>query len=165
MSKPPTSTVYQRKSGSQRGFRKSRDATPPNRLQRALAVRLPSGSHLGREWSMRAAVLHQVASLHRNPLVIEDLPLPSPGPGEVQLRVEACGVCRTDLHIVTGELPMKRPMSVPGHQVVGRVAALGVDLSPDSVRVGQRVGVSWLGGADGTCEACRHGLENLCDNI
>jgi propanol-preferring alcohol dehydrogenase len=114
---------------------------------------------------MRAAVLHQVASLNRSPLVIEDLPLPSPGPGEVQLRVEACGVCRTDLHIVTGELPMKRPTIVPGHQVVGRVAVLGSDLSVDSVRVGQRVGISWVGGADGTCEACRHGLENLCDNI
>ena len=60
---------------------------------------------------------------------------------------------------------MKRPTIVPGHQVVGRIAALGSDLSADSVRVGQRVGISWVGGADGTCEACRHGLENLCDNI
>jgi propanol-preferring alcohol dehydrogenase len=77
---------------------------------------------------------------------------PAPGPGEVQLRVLACGVCRTDLHIVDGELPALREAVVPGHQIVGEV-----------VGTGERVGVSWIGGTDGDCPYCRRGMENLCD--
>jgi propanol-preferring alcohol dehydrogenase len=78
---------------------------------------------------------------------------PEPGPGEVLLRVKACGVCRTDLHIVDGELPALRPAVVPGHQIVGEV-----------VGTGARVGVSWIGGTDGLCDYCRRGMENLCDS-
>ena len=97
---------------------------------------------------MRAAILHRDA----HTLVIEDVPTPEPAPGEILLRVEACGVCRTDLHIVAGELKALRDAVIPGHQIVGR-----------DVKTGARFGVSWLGGADGSCDLCRKGLENLCD--
>lgn len=80
-------------------------------------------------------------------------PTPEPGRGEVLLKVRACGVCRTDLHIIDGELPPLREAVVPGHQIVGEV-----------VGDGRRVGVSWLGGTDGSCPYCRRGLENLCDS-
>ena len=112
---------------------------------------------------MRAAVLRHTANLSHNPLSLEEILVPIPGKGEVQIRVEACGVCRTDLHIVMGELPVKHANVIPGHQIVGRVTALGPDVA--SPEVGRRVGISWLGGADGVCNACTHGLENLCDNI
>jgi propanol-preferring alcohol dehydrogenase len=110
---------------------------------------------------MRAAVLHHPAPIEQNPLQLEDLPVPSPGKGEVLLRVEACGVCRTDLHITSGELPPLRPAVTPGHQIVGHVEKLGE--SVNDLRVGARVGVSWLGGTDGTCPLCRKNMENLCD--
>lgn len=97
---------------------------------------------------MRAAVL----ATPGRPLEAATLPDPSPGPGEVLLRVEACGVCRTDLHIADGELAARGLPRVLGHQVVG------VD-----VATGRRLGVPWLGGADGTCRFCRSGRENLCD--
>ena len=97
---------------------------------------------------MRAAVLHRGT----RKLAIEDVPIPEAGPGEVLLRVEACGVCRTDLHIVAGELKPLRDAVIPGHQIVGR-----------DTRTGARLGVSWLGGTDGTCPLCRKGMENLCD--
>lgn len=113
---------------------------------------------------MRAAVLHKPAPINRNPLVIEELPRPQPGPGEVLLRVEACGVCRTDLHISAGELPPLRAEVVPGHQIVGRVVELGPDASNAFPKIGDRVGISWMGGVDGTCELCRKGMENLCDH-
>ncbi len=97
---------------------------------------------------MRAAILRQP-----NPtLVLEDAPIPEPAAGEVLLRVEACGVCRTDLHIVAGELKPLHDAVIPGHQIVGR-----------DTKTGARLGVSWLGGVDGTCLLCRKGLENLCD--
>lgn len=101
---------------------------------------------------MLAAVLREPAPLARSPLRLEERALPQPGEGEVLLKVRACGVCRTDLHIVEGELPAHRSPLVPGHQIVGEVAGTGV-----------RVGVSWLGGTDGTCEYCKAGRENLCD--
>ena len=110
---------------------------------------------------MRAAVLHHPAPIEQNPLQLEDLPVPSPGKGEVLLRVEACGVCRTDLHITSGELPPLRPAVTPGHQIVGHVEKLGEGVN--DLRVGARVGVSWLGGTDGTCPLCRKNMENLCD--
>ena len=88
--------------------------------------------------------------------------MPEPGAGEALLRVEACGVCRTDLHITMGELKPLREAVVPGHQIVGRVERVGAGVA--SALVGRRVGVSWLGSVDGTCQLCRKGMENLCDN-
>jgi len=111
---------------------------------------------------MRAAVLHRPAPIASRPLAIEDLPIPQPGPGEVLLKVEACGVCRTDLHITAGELPPLHEAITPGHQIVARVEQLGAGV--DSTRFGERVGVSWLGGVDGTCPLCRKNRENLCDH-
>ena len=111
---------------------------------------------------MRAAVLHQPAPAATRPLAIEDLPIPEPGPGEVLLKVEACGVCRTDLHITAGELRPLHPAITPGHQIVGRVQKLGQGITEP--RIGERYGVSWLGGVDGTCLLCQKGRENLCDH-
>ncbi len=87
---------------------------------------------------------------------------PTPGPGQVRLRVSVCGVCRTDLHVATGELPPHRPRVVPGHQVVGTVDALGQ--GADRFAVGDRVGAAWLGATCGRCRFCRRGDENLCVN-
>ncbi|WP_180540654.1 zinc-dependent alcohol dehydrogenase family protein [Nevskia soli] len=95
---------------------------------------------------MKAAVLQS------GRLTIRDVPRPESTPGHVLLKVLACGVCRTDLHILDGELPALRDALIPGHQVVGETAG------------GKRVGVSWLGGVDGTCPYCLRGLENLCDH-
>ena len=101
--------------------------------------------------------------LHRagEPLVLEELPLPEPGPGQVRIRVEACALCRTDLHIVDGELDRPKLPLVPGHQIVGVVEALGERVYRD---LGERVGIPWLGWTDGECRFCRSGRENLCDN-
>ena len=114
---------------------------------------------------MRAAVLRQTGPVSAHSLSLEDVPVPQPKAGEVLIRIEACGVCRTDLHIVMGELPPVRPQVTPGHQIVGRVIAAGdrKDGSPWP-GLGSRVGVSWLGGVDGSCELCRLGMENLCDH-
>jgi propanol-preferring alcohol dehydrogenase len=106
---------------------------------------------------MRAMTLEAV----REPLVLRNRADPQPGMGEVRLRVEACGVCRTDLHVVDGELPEVVPPVVPGHEVVGLVDHLGTGV--EQLFLGQRVGVSWLGSACGTCDYCRSGRENLCD--
>jgi propanol-preferring alcohol dehydrogenase len=111
---------------------------------------------------MRAAVLHRPDPSLSDPLTIEDLPVPEPAQGEVLLRVEACGVCRTDLHITMGELPPLRDAVTPGHQIVGRVEKAGSGVSENMI--GRRVGVSWMGGVDGTCLLCRKGHENLCDH-
>jgi len=111
---------------------------------------------------MRAAVLRHPNPKNEKPLAVEDRPVPEPGRGEVLLRVEACGVCRTDLHITMGELKPLRDEVTPGHQIVGRVAKLGDGAA--GLAVGDRVGVSWLGGVDGTCLLCRKGFENLCDH-
>jgi propanol-preferring alcohol dehydrogenase len=110
---------------------------------------------------MKAMVLSSPAPIETAPLRLEELPVPQPGPGEVLVRVEVCGVCRTDLHIVEGDLPPHRMPVVPGHEVVGRVERKG----PDSgeVEIGERVGVAWLHRTDGTCTYCRRGDENLCD--
>jgi len=106
---------------------------------------------------MRAMVLHRLAT----PLVQEERPTPSPGRGEVRLRVEACGVCRTDLHLLDGELPQARLPVVPGHEVVGTIEAVCPDVS--AWKPGDRVGVPWLGGACGVCSYCAQDRENLCD--
>lgn len=108
---------------------------------------------------MRAAVFDSRSSAPGNWVSIEDLPLPNPASGEVLLKVLACGVCRTDLHIVEGDLPALRPRSVPGHQIVGEI----VQGATAELPAGTRVGVSWMGGVDGDCWYCRHQMENLCD--
>jgi propanol-preferring alcohol dehydrogenase len=109
---------------------------------------------------MKAMVLRSPAPVDTSPLRAEDVDLQPLRNGDVRLRVLACGVCRTDLHIVEGELPAKRPRLVPGHQLVGEIIQSGTTAH----RVGARVGVSWLGGTDGTCSFCVSGLENLCDH-
>jgi alcohol dehydrogenase, propanol-preferring len=109
---------------------------------------------------MKAAILASPAPISERPLQIVDVADPRVRSGHVLLRVRACGVCRTDLHIVEGELPPKQLRIIPGHQIVGEV----MDSGSNSVPVGSRVGVSWLGGTDGTCPYCQKGLENLCDS-
>ncbi len=109
---------------------------------------------------MKAAVLTSPQQIQKRPLRIGQVPDPEPKPGEVLLRVRVCGVCRTDLHIVEGDLPPLRKNVVPGHQIVGEVVA-GATLEHP---VGTRVGVSWIGGIDGSCPYCQRGLENLCDS-
>jgi len=106
---------------------------------------------------MRAMVLRRAGERLR----LEDRPVPGPGAMEVLIRVLACGVCRTDLHLVDGELPMCRTPIVPGHEIVGEVAMVGTRVR--GLRVGERVGVPWLGGACGRCRFCHSGEENLCD--
>ncbi|HKE23694.1 MAG TPA: zinc-dependent alcohol dehydrogenase family protein [Bryobacteraceae bacterium] len=101
---------------------------------------------------MKAAVLHQPQPAANRPLHIEDVPVPAAQPGHVLLRVRACGVCRTDLHIVEGELPPRGRAVIPGHQIVGEAG-------------GKRYGVCWLAGTDGSCWYCRHDMENLCDAV
>jgi len=170
-----------------------------------------TSSFCGIEFSfMKAAVLSAPSSISQSPLKIEDIPTPEPKSGHVLLKVLACGVCRTDLHIVEGELPPRKPRVVPGHQIVGEIIAGDFDGSTDRVgrlalsvaegtflsdreketggtsshvgtgglarpveqsstklrselRRGTRVGVSWIGGIDGTCSYCRRNMENLCD--
>jgi alcohol dehydrogenase, propanol-preferring len=111
---------------------------------------------------MRAMVLAAPAPAESRPLELRDVPIPEPGADDVLLRVRANAVCRTDLHVVEGELPEPKLPLVPGHQIVGIVEAVGERV--DSVAVGERVGVPWLGGVDGSCPYCRIGRENLCDN-
>ncbi len=108
---------------------------------------------------MKAAVLHSPQSIAKKPLRIEDIAKPTVEAGHVLLKVRACGVCRTDLHIVEGDLPPRLGQLIPGHQIVGDV----VDGATTELPMGTRVGVSWVGGIDGTCWYCRHGYENLCD--
>jgi alcohol dehydrogenase, propanol-preferring len=96
------------------------------------------------------------------PLRPAELPMPEPGPNQLRLRVAACGVCRTDLHIVDGELTEPKLPLVLGHEIVGRVEALGAEVP--GFALGDRVGVPWLGWTDGTCRYCRSGQENLCDH-
>lgn len=106
---------------------------------------------------MRAMVLDRPGT----PLVMRERVLPAAGAGELLIEVKACGVCRTDLHVVDGELTHPKLPIVPGHEVVGRVAAIGAGVSGFSI--GERVGVPWLGATCGSCPYCREGAENLCD--
>ena len=111
--------------------------------------------------TMRAAVFHGPVAAGQKPLTIEQMPRPTPAAGESLLRVLACGVCRTDLHIIEGDLPpLLRPL-IPGHQIVAEI----VTTDSTTLHVGDRVGVSWMGGVDGTCKFCTSGRENLCDNV
>lgn len=107
--------------------------------------------------AMRAMVLEQVGA----PLTMRERPVPTPAAGEILVAVAACGVCRTDLHVVDGELPHPKLPLVPGHEIVGRVAAIGAGVA--GFAIGQRVGVPWLGHTCGVCPYCRSGRENLCD--
>jgi alcohol dehydrogenase, propanol-preferring len=111
---------------------------------------------------MKACVLRKPAPIDSRPLDYTDVPITEPGRGEVLVRVRYCGVCRTDLHVVEGELPPKKAPVIPGHQVVGTVERGG----QGSVRfpAGSRVGIAWLQKTDGTCSYCRSGAENLCDH-
>jgi alcohol dehydrogenase, propanol-preferring len=106
---------------------------------------------------MRAMVLNAIGQSLR----LTELPIRQPGPTEVRLKVEACAVCRTDLHVVDGDLPEPKLPLVPGHEIVGIVEAVGSDVDP--ARIGRRVGVPWLGHTCGHCSYCANGAENLCD--
>src|SRR3954468_22677463 len=137
---------------------------------------------------MQAAVLSAPAPIYQSPLKMEHVLAPEPKPGHVLLKVLACGVCRTDLHIVEGELPPRMPRVIPGHQIVGEIIGGDFDSTTDHVveaghvaegchvgtgvharpveqrstplSRGTRVGVSWIGGTDGTCSYCRRNMEN-----
>ena len=113
-----------------------------------------------KDGGMQAWVIRLPGPLAGHPLLLADLPVPEPGAGEVRVRVLACGVCRTDLHLAEGDLPPRRPGTVPGHEVVGRVDARG----PGANRfgLGDRIGIAWLRRTCGTCRFCRRGAENLC---
>ena len=109
---------------------------------------------------MQTWVVDHTAPIDDGPLRRIDRDEPKPGPGQVRVRVTCCGVCRTDLHLAEGDLPPRRPSVAPGHEVVGRVDALGEGAR--RFAVGERVGVPWLGHTDGACRFCRRGAENLC---
>jgi propanol-preferring alcohol dehydrogenase len=106
---------------------------------------------------MKAMVLYRPGERLR----LEERPVPEPGPTQLLIRVLACGVCRTDLHVADGELPICRYPIVPGHEIVGQVAKIGA--RAHGFAIGQRVGVPWIGGACGRCRYCHSGQENLCD--
>lgn len=111
---------------------------------------------------MKACLLGAPAPVEKSPLQFADTPDPQPGPGEVLVRVKMCGVCRTDLHVVEGELPPRKSPVIPGHQVVGVVEKAGEGAR--RFAKGARVGIAWLHHTDQTCEYCRAGAENLCDH-
>ena len=110
---------------------------------------------------MKACLLRTPARIEQNPLTFTDYSVPTPGPGEVLVQVHVCGVCRTDLHVIEGELPPKKSPVIPGHQVVGIVEKTGE--GTQRLSKGARVGVAWLHKTDGTCGYCQRGQENLCD--
>lgn len=105
---------------------------------------------------MKAMVLTEVGK----PLELTEVEIPTPGPKQVLIKIAACGICRTDLHVVDGELPQPKLPLIPGHQIVGYVVEVGTEVK--GIRIGERVGLPWLGGSCGHCEYCRHGKENLC---
>jgi propanol-preferring alcohol dehydrogenase len=111
---------------------------------------------------MRAMVLRKPGPIQSSPLELRDLPLPQPIAGRVRVRVEACAICRTDLHVVEGELPPHAEHIIPGHQIVGTVDQLGPNAKRFSL--GDRVGIAWLRSTCGTCRYCRAGRENICPN-
>ncbi|MGQ0811515.1 MAG: zinc-dependent alcohol dehydrogenase family protein [Nitrospiraceae bacterium] len=105
-------------------------------------------------------VVQQIGDVQANPLAMSDVPVPEPGVGQVRVRIRVCGICRTDLHIVEGELPPHKPHVIPGHEVVGIVDRVGRNVV--DVKEGDRVGIAWLQETCGHCEFCRSGHENLC---
>ncbi|MGZ4814994.1 MAG: zinc-dependent alcohol dehydrogenase family protein [Terriglobales bacterium] len=111
---------------------------------------------------MRAIVLEQQRSIDDFPLEMRDVPFPEPGPRQIRVKVHCCALCHTDLHVIEGDLaPHKLPL-IPGHQIVGTVEKCGRDVR--KVQRSDRVGIPWLHSTDGTCDFCRRGQENLCDN-
>ncbi len=111
---------------------------------------------------MKAMIFHDTATRSDRPLTSEDVAIPEPGKGEVLVRVDKCGVCRTDLHIVDGDLPPLLPAVIPGHEIVGHVERVGADVR--SFSKGDLVGIPWLHHTCGRCEYCLTGRENLCEN-
>lgn len=111
---------------------------------------------------MKACVLRHPAAIETNPLEYTDVPKPVPSGTQVLVRVNACGICRTDLHVIEGELAVRKSPITPGHQVVGVIEAVGDGAKQHAI--GRRVGIAWLHSTDGTCEYCRASKENLCDN-
>ena len=109
---------------------------------------------------MKAMVLNKCGLIEASPLVLTERPCPEPGPGEILIRVHCCANCRTDLHVIEGELPTQKLPIVPGHQVVGSVLKLGK--GAQLWKIGQRVGIAWLRSTCGACEYCLTGKENLC---
>ena len=111
---------------------------------------------------MKAMLLDRIAPVGDSPLELTELPVPRPGPGEVLLKVHCCAICRTDLHVIEGDLPQQKLPIIPGHQIVGSVEALGADCK--RLTPGDRVGVAWLRHTCGRCEFCRSERENLCES-
>jgi propanol-preferring alcohol dehydrogenase len=111
---------------------------------------------------MKACLLREPTTVENNPLEFTEIPVAEPREHEILIRVHCCGVCRTDLHVVEGELPARKSPVIPGHQVVGTIEKLGPGVN--RLPTGARVGVAWLHATDGTCEYCRAGRENLCDH-
>lgn len=110
---------------------------------------------------MRALILKQPQTIDHNPLELVELPAPLPAENEIQIKVRACGLCHTDLHIIEGELPLPRLPIIPGHQIVGIVTKLGDKVT--KFKLGERVGVAWLASTCGECEFCKANRENLCE--
>jgi len=110
---------------------------------------------------MKACLLHAPAPISKRPLRVEEVPIPEPEDDEILVRVKACGICRTDLHVVEGELPVRLAPVIPGHQIVGEVTTRGAKVN--NHEIGDRVGIAWLHHTDGVCRFCRTGRENLCD--
>ena len=109
---------------------------------------------------MKAMVLDEIAPIEKSPLKLKDMPDPQPGPGELRVKVRCCAICRTDLHVIEGELPREKLPIIPGHQIVGVVDSLGTGCG--RLEPGQRVGIAWLRHTCGQCEFCKSGRENLC---
>ncbi|HEU0185863.1 MAG TPA: zinc-dependent alcohol dehydrogenase family protein [Blastocatellia bacterium] len=111
---------------------------------------------------MKACLLHSIAPIEENPLELTESPRPEPGADQVLVKVSVCGVCRTDLHVIEGELSRQVLPIIPGHQVIGRVEQVGEGVT--RLKTGDRVGIPWLHQTCGVCEYCREGKENLCEN-
>ena len=109
---------------------------------------------------MRAMLLTQQKPVNESPLVLRGVAEPQPALDEVRVKVGVCAVCRTDIHIVEGDLPLHKTPIIPGHQIVGRIDQVGESVT--RFQVGQSIGIAWLRQVDGTCEFCRQGRENLC---
>jgi propanol-preferring alcohol dehydrogenase len=111
---------------------------------------------------MKACLLRSISPIEQNPLELVEVPMPEPADDQVLVKVSVCGVCRTDLHVIEGELPRQVLPIVPGHQAVGRVERLGAKVT--KLKTGDRVGIPWLHRTCGVCDYCTDGRENLCDN-
>jgi propanol-preferring alcohol dehydrogenase len=110
---------------------------------------------------MKAQRLHHPAAVSEEPLELEDVPIPDPGPDAIRVAVHCCGVCHTDLHVVEGELPDPKLPLIPGHEIVGEIETIGANVT--RFKEGDRVGIPWLHETDQTCDFCQRGQENLCE--